>query len=78
MSRHFAAGDRDLKGVQRVRELQSAAADVRMIGRDERDVCGVVDGRARFGHRLAVHGHLPGDDQRPRPLARGRQLSIEQ
>ena len=74
----LATLDGDLKGVQCVSELQSAAADVGVIGRDERDVGGVVHGRARLGDRLPVHRHLAGEDQRPRPFSRGRQLPIEQ
>ncbi len=43
MSSAFAAGDRDAESVERVRELQPAAADVRMIRRGERDLGGVID-----------------------------------
>jgi hypothetical protein len=49
-----------------------------MIRRGVRDIRGVIDRRARFRYRLAVHGHLPGDDQRPRPMALRRELPIEQ
>ncbi len=49
-----------------------------MIRRDEGDVGGVVNRRARFGHELAVHGHLTGDDQGAGAFPRRGQLSIEQ
>ena len=38
MSSAFAAGDVDAESVERVGELQAAAADVGMVGRDQRDV----------------------------------------
>jgi hypothetical protein len=74
----FAAGDGDLKSLERMRELQATAADVRVIRGHERDICGVVHGGARLGHRPPVYGHLPGDHQRPSPFTRRRQLAIEQ
>ena len=74
----LAALDGNLKGVQRVSELESAAADVGMIGCDAARRRRSRPRRARLGDRLPVHGHLAGEDQRPRPFARRRQLPIEQ
>ena len=43
----LASGDVDAEGVERVRQLEPAAADIGMVGRDERDVGVGVDRRAR-------------------------------
>jgi hypothetical protein len=48
-----------------------------MIRRDERDVSGGIDCRARFGLRLAVDAHLSGQNQRARPLPRRRETFID-
>ena len=37
----------------------------------------IVDGGARLGGGTIVDGHLPGEDQRTRPLARRRQATFD-
>ena len=73
----LAAVDGDGERVERVRELQPAAADVRMVWRDQRDVRGRIDLCAGFRVRLAVNADLAGQNQRARPLARRRQPFID-
>ena len=69
--------DGDAEGVERVRELDAAAPDVRMVGRDQRDVGGRVDRRAGLGCGLPVDADLAGEDQRARPLARRREAAFD-
>ena len=64
------AGHLDPEDIQRVRELDAAAADVWMVRFDERDVRVGCDRRAGLGDDLAVDADEPGEDQRPRALAR--------
>jgi hypothetical protein len=62
-----------MKGVERVRELQAAAADVRMIGRQQHDLRRFVHLRARLGDRLAANRHVSAKDERAGAFARRRQ-----
>ena len=66
------AGHRDAERVERVRELDAAAPDVRMVRRERARRARRSDGGAGLRDDLAVDGHLSGEDQRARPLARGR------
>ncbi len=67
-----ASADGNGEDVEGVRELDAAAADVRMIGSDQRDVGARRHGGAGLRHDLAVDGDLAGEDQRARPFARRR------
>ena len=75
----LAVPDGDAEGVERVRELEAAAADVRMIGRRRarRRVGG--DRRARPstppGRRPCT---WPGEDERARALARRREAAVDE
>jgi len=60
-----------------VRELQSAAAAVRMIGLGERDSGVALDGHARFPGRFAVDTHVSGENQRARTFARRRKAAVD-
>jgi hypothetical protein len=73
----LASLDGNAEGVERVRELDAAAPDVRMVWRDQRDLGGRVDLRAGFGLRAPVDADLSGKDQRARPLARRRQATFD-
>src|SRR5687767_14340004 len=58
----------DVKRVERVGQLEAAAAGVWVIGREECDRRLIVDRGARLRCRTIVDGHLAGKNQRPRPL----------
>jgi hypothetical protein len=58
-----------MKGIEGVRELQAAAADVGMIRRDQLDVRVGVDRGPGLGRRLPGDEDLVRKDQRPRALA---------
>jgi len=58
-----ASGDVDGKGLERVRELDPAAADPGMIRGVDRDGRGGVDAGSSLVRRLTVHSDLPGKDQ---------------
>ena len=75
MSRASAPVDLDAKRVERVREFQTAAADIRMIRHAERDLGIVCDVDARLGCRLPVHLDLSRQNQRASPLARRHQAT---
>ena len=64
--------------VERVRELDAAAADVRMIGRDQLDARVGGDRRAGLRDDLAVDRHLAGENQRARALARRREAALDE
>ena len=64
-----ASGHLDAEDVERVRELDAAASDVRMVRLDQRDVGVGRDRRAGLGHDLAVHADSPA---RISPRARSR------
>ncbi len=72
----LAAVHLDAEGIEGMRQLEPAAADVRMVSADQRDLGGGLDLRARFADDLAVDGHLRGENQRPRPLARRSQTLV--
>src|SRR6266571_1667218 len=59
----LASLDGNAEGVERVRELEAAAPDVRMVWRDQRDLGGRVDLRAGFCLRAPVDADLSGKDQ---------------
>jgi hypothetical protein len=67
----------DAERLERVRQLETASARVRMIGREERDCRLIVDCGARLRRRAIVDGNLSGQDERARPLARGRQPAFD-
>jgi hypothetical protein len=71
------AGHLDTELIQRVRELQTATANVRVVVFPQLDASAIVDGRAGFGGRTPVDEHLAGQDQRPRPLARRGQATVD-
>ena len=73
-----AACDGDAEGVERMVQLEPAAADVGMIGDEERDGGVDADRRARLGCRLAVDAHLAGEDERARAFARRRQSPLDE
>jgi hypothetical protein len=54
-------------------ELQATTARVGMIGRDQRYRRPIVNGGAGLRGGTIVDRDLPGQNQRPCPLARGRQ-----
>jgi len=60
----------DGEHVQRVRELDAAAADVRMIASDKGDLGVGRDRVPGLGHDGAVDAHLSGEDQRAGAFAR--------
>ena len=61
--------DVDTEDVQRVSELERAAADVGVVGRVHRDVRRRIDLCARFRHHGAVDSHRSGEDDGARPFA---------
>ena len=73
-----AALDVDVERVERVRELDAAAADVGMVGRGQLDAASLADRRAGFRHDVAVDAHLAGENQRARPFARRRQPALDE
>ncbi len=78
MSSASASSHVDAERVERVRELEAAAADVGMIRRDQRDGRVGGDRCARLGGRLTVDADLPGEDQRSRPLARSGEPAFDE
>ena len=64
--------------VERTGQLQSPPADIRMVGRIQCDHRPGGHAGPRLGRGLAVDSHLSGQDQRPRPLARGRQATFDE
>ncbi len=59
-------------------QLEPAAADVRMIRNEERDVGVDGDGRAGLVDGLAVDADLSGEDEGARPLARRRESALDE
>ena len=78
MSSAEPAADVDAEGVERVRELDPAAADVGMVGTVDRHLGVGGDAGAGLGDRLAVDADLAGEDQRPRPLARRGEAALDE
>src|ERR1035437_1130714 len=72
-----AAGGIHGEGLERVRELDAAAADVRMVGHGELDAGIRGGGRAGLRDDLAVYPHLAGEDERTGAFTRRRQPAIE-
>jgi hypothetical protein len=66
----------DVEHIEGVRQLHTAAADVRVIGRDESEVGGGVDLRAGFRFWLAVNKDLSRENQRPCALSRRCETSF--
>ena len=73
----LAAGDVDAEGVERVRELEPAAADVRVVRRGSATSASASTSVPAFVTDLAVDRDLAGQDQRARPLARRRQAAFD-
>ena len=73
MSRAVIAGDVDAERVERVRELEAAAADPGVIRLPKRDLRGVVHQRSGLGHAHAVDVDVAGDQQRAGAFAGLRQ-----
>ena len=73
----FAPTDFDVKCIERVRELEAAAAGIRVIRRHECDGGLIVDRGACLGRRLIVHGDLSGQYQRARTLARRSESAFD-
>ena len=71
-------GDVDAEGVERARQLDAAAADVRVIRGGQLDAGVDGDRRAGFRDDLAVDRHLSGENQRPRALARRREAAVDE
>ena len=72
-----ASGDVDAEGVERRRELDSAARDVGMLAAGEHDVGVRPDERAGLAHHLAVHTDLTGQDHGARAFARRGQAPLD-
>ena len=70
--------DRDAEDAQRMIQLESAAADERVIGDEEGDVGVHGDGRAGLVDGPAVDADLPGEDEGARPLARRRESALDE
>ena len=69
----YLAWDHALQRKVAVKEYMPAA----MVGRIQGDRRTGGHGGAGLGRRLTVDSHLPGQDQRPRPLARGGQPAFD-
>jgi len=72
----LTAFDVDVERIEGVRQLHAAAADIRVIGRDESEVGGGIDLRAGFRFGLPVDNDLSRQDQRSRTLSRRRKASF--
>ena len=73
----LAPSDLDVKGVERVRELQAAAPGIGVIRRQESDCRLIVDRGAGLGGGSIVDGDLPGEDQCARTFARRRESAFD-
>jgi hypothetical protein len=73
----FASTDLDMEGVERVSELEAAAAGVWMIRYEQGDRGVIVNRRAGFRRRPLVHRHLPSQDQRACTFTRGCQTPLD-
>ena len=60
-----------------MRELQTAASDIRMVGREQFDRCVVIHGGAGLRHGGARDHHLASQDQRARTFARRREAAFD-
>ena len=60
-----------------MRQLQPAAAHVRMIGLAKRDLGRIGDRRSGFAGRPAVDEHDSGKNERLRTLARLREAALD-
>jgi hypothetical protein len=58
----FAPSHEDPECVKSMRQLQAAASDVRVVGRDERELRTGFDSSARFRHYLSVNADLRCED----------------
>ena len=74
----LAAVDRDAERVERVRQFDAAAADVRVVGLFERNLCISRDRRAGFLRGLAVDQDDARKNERARPLARLGQAALHE
>ena len=72
------AGHVDPEPVERVRELDAAASDIRMIRLDQRQIRVRINRRAGFGHDFAIHADETSEDQRARAFARRHQAPRDQ
>jgi hypothetical protein len=66
------------KRVERVRQLDSAAPDVRVIRLEQLDGRGIADERARLCDDLAVDPHFARQCQRPRAFTRRRETERDE
>ena len=73
----LASGDVDLEGVERVGQLEPAAPDIGMIGRDQFDGR-AVSTRCRPWSPAGRTPHLAGEDQRPRAFARSDEPTFDE
>ena len=73
----LASVDRNTEGVQRVGELDPAAAHVGMIGRDDGDSRRWLDLGAGLCVRLPVDTDLAGEDQRACPFTGWREAPFD-
>ena len=79
MSSAVAPAHVDRERVERMRELQPAASDVRVIGRARaRPRMSGAHERAGLERRAGSRLHLPRHDQRPRPLTRRRETTVDE
>jgi hypothetical protein len=69
--------DCDRKGIERVRELDTAAPDVWVIGGRHSKSRLSIYGSARLRHDLVVYGHVPAKDERTRTFARWREAVVD-
>src|SRR5713226_3676286 len=72
-----AAGGIDVERVKRVRELETATTNVRMIRFEEGYLSVARNRRSDFGHDAAVNGHVSRQDERTCPLARLRKTLFD-
>ena len=77
VERHGAC-DIDAERLERVRELQAPASDIRVMRHAQRDLGFVGDAGPRLGCRLAVDADLPGQNQRTRPLPRRHEAAADE
>jgi hypothetical protein len=63
----------EVEGVEGVRPLHAAAADIRVIGRDQSEVGGSIDLCAGFRFGLPVDKDLSRENERSRTLSRWRE-----
>ena len=78
MSSAVAPAHLDPERIERMRELQPAPADIGVIRCHERHRRIRRDERAGLERRAGSRLHLPRHDQRPRPLTRRREATVDE